>query len=184
LTDWLKKFRTYFDDDRYVVTVEIGVGGGGISYVKVFPSRESYTDSGANLVGLPIFTGGLCGQWAEGQVNPINCDLFYRSSGQVVCMNYGQETDVNFVNYWRLKTFVDSLQPSAKSMARLEASKRKKSAKRSRQIDRIGSRINELQAEMNVYHSRSVNFFKSLSQLLSKNTLKRVTRIMVDDRNR
>ncbi len=116
----------------------------------MYPSRYSYTDVGANQIGLKIWTGGLCGQWANGQVSPINCDLFWRSGTEVNCVGYGDETNGNFVNYWKLKDYLDR-QPVKKQISNKEIN-----LKRLEQLDKIDRNVEELQKKMNVYRKRMV----------------------------
>lgn len=145
-------FRTVNEDDKYVVTVAVTVRGNSIDVVRVYPSRESYTDSGAQQVGLKVWTGGLCGQWAETQVSPQYCDLYYGTGAQTFCVEIGQHYEPNFINYWKLQNRISSF-------SSIVATRNTKSInyKRSEQISRIEKNIQNVQRKMNVYSQRLIS---------------------------
>lgn len=95
------KYRAKLSDNKYDTLVEVGVSGWGINYVKVYPSKNSYS---LQIQGLRAQTGGLCGKWSTGNFNPPHCDLFIyegEQNNQEKCIPYKREESFEFVNYWK-----------------------------------------------------------------------------------
>ncbi len=135
-----------------MTTIQVYLWGGGISSVTVYPSRYSDSEPGA-LMGNEIITGGLCGQWTEDKLNPDNCDLFWRDGPKVNCVNRGDETNQNFVNYWKLDNYLTRNvieQKDAKQSSTLINHNRHK------QLKRIENKVDKLVENINKYRQRFV----------------------------
>ena len=82
----------------YETLIGIDFEGNLVTNIRIHPSSNSFS---SQLNGGVSVTGGLCGRWTLGQINPRYCDLFlFRGSNRVEeCVQNGFEKN-DFADYW------------------------------------------------------------------------------------
>lgn len=82
----------------YETLIEVVLSDNLVTNVNIYPSSKSFSTLLKDGVSV---TGGLCGRWTLGQINPRFCDLFlFRGWSRVEeCVQHGFEK-YDFMDYW------------------------------------------------------------------------------------